>query len=70
MYHRDVCDKGFTEELNGKVDAVFLDLPAPHLAVPHALKALKQTGTTCKFVGIISLQHKAHLIRIQWYCTG
>lgn len=44
VYHRDVCDLGFTDELNGKVDAVFLDLPAPHLAIPHAFKAFKETG--------------------------
>lgn len=44
VYHRDVCDRGFTEELNNKADAIFLDLPAPHLAVPHALKALKLSG--------------------------
>lgn len=44
VYHRDVCELGFSDELNGKADAVFLDLPAPQLAVPHALKAMKNSG--------------------------
>ena len=42
--HRDVCENGFTDELNEMVDAVFLDLPAPHLAIPHAVKTFKKTG--------------------------
>lgn len=43
-YHRDVCALGFTDDLNGKADAVFLDLPLPHLALPHAKNALKESG--------------------------
>uniref|UniRef100_A0A182QCC9 tRNA (adenine(58)-N(1))-methyltransferase catalytic subunit TRMT61A n=1 Tax=Anopheles farauti TaxID=69004 RepID=A0A182QCC9_9DIPT len=41
---RDVCEKGFGDELDGIADAVFLDLPAPQLAIPHAAKALKNEG--------------------------
>ncbi|KAF9411437.1 hypothetical protein HW555_009784 [Spodoptera exigua] len=33
--HRDVLADGFGEELNGKADAVFLDLPSPWIGVPH-----------------------------------
>lgn len=44
VYHRDVCELGFTAELDGQADAVFLDLPSPHTAVPHALRALKTSG--------------------------
>lgn len=42
--HRDVLEHGFGEELNGKADAVFLDLPAPWLGVPHAVVAMKEIG--------------------------
>ncbi|XP_047991210.1 tRNA (adenine(58)-N(1))-methyltransferase catalytic subunit TRMT61A [Leguminivora glycinivorella] len=42
--HRDVLEQGFGEELNGKADAVFLDLPAPWLGVPHAVAAMKENG--------------------------
>lgn len=41
---RDVCADGFTEELNNSVDAVFLDLPAPYLAIDHVVKAIKSEG--------------------------
>lgn len=44
VQHRDVCSDGFTEELNGVADAVFLDLPAPYIAIDHVVKALKSSG--------------------------
>ncbi|XP_071574739.1 tRNA (adenine(58)-N(1))-methyltransferase catalytic subunit TRMT61A-like [Temnothorax nylanderi] len=44
LKERDVCSEGFGEELKHKIDAVFLDLPHPWLAIEHATVALKQTG--------------------------
>lgn len=46
--HRDVCAQGF--DLVDTADAVFLDLPHPWEAVPHAVTALKATGgRLCSF---------------------
>lgn len=53
VYHRDVCQNGFGEELNGKADAVFLDLPAPQQAVEHAVKALKSSGKLENFYMLV-----------------
>lgn len=52
--HRDVCAAredggGFGEELDGKADAVFLDLPEPWLAVEHARLALKPGKKVCSY---------------------
>jgi len=45
---RDVCGNGFN--LENKADAVFLDLPHPWEAVPHAKTAIKMTGgRICSF---------------------
>ncbi|XP_045504222.1 tRNA (adenine(58)-N(1))-methyltransferase catalytic subunit TRMT61A [Colias croceus] len=48
--HRDVLEQGFGDELNGKADAVFLDLPKPWAGVPHAVSAIKdEGGRFCSF---------------------
>lgn len=48
VLHRDVCDEGFGVE--GVADAVFLDLPKPWDALPHALSAIKTSGgRICSF---------------------
>ncbi|XP_011874661.1 PREDICTED: tRNA (adenine(58)-N(1))-methyltransferase catalytic subunit TRMT61A [Vollenhovia emeryi] len=44
LKERDVCLEGFGDELRDRIDAVFLDLPHPWLAIEHAIVALKQTG--------------------------
>ncbi|TVY37843.1 tRNA (adenine(58)-N(1))-methyltransferase catalytic subunit [Lachnellula occidentalis] len=38
--HRDVCEDGFlVEDHSPKADAIFLDLPAPWLALPHLTRS-------------------------------
>lgn len=44
VQHRDVCRDGFPDELSGSIDAVFLDLPSPSLAIESVVKALKSSG--------------------------
>lgn len=54
--HRDVLNGGFVltkdEETivgEGTIDAVFLDLPSPQIAVSHAHKILRRMGKLCNF---------------------
>jgi tRNA A58 N-methylase Trm61 len=51
---KDVCGKylnegqgGFGDTLNNSVDAIFLDLPEPWLALDHAKRALKPGRSIC-----------------------
>jgi len=46
--HRDVCANGFPFFPDG-VDAVFLDLPTPWLAVDDAHRSLRPQGRLCSF---------------------
>ena len=45
---RDVCSNGWPIE--GQADAVFLDVPNPWEAIPHAINAIRKTGgRICSF---------------------
>ncbi|EAU86270.1 GCD14 [Coprinopsis cinerea okayama7 len=44
LQHRNVCKDGFGDVVD-EADAVFLDLPAPWDAIPHAKKALRKDHT-------------------------
>lgn len=47
--HRNTIATGFPAELDGQVDAVFLDLPAPWDVVPAAKRAMKSDAMFCSF---------------------
>ena len=83
--HRDVLSNGFllnlenssTEAGNsdlcgvteGSIDAVFLDLPKPQLAVVHADQVLRKKGKLCNFSPCIEQVQKVsqEMARLGFY---
>jgi len=66
--HRDVCSDGFG--LDSVADAVFLDLPKPWEAIPHAKAALKRArgGRLCSFSPCVEqVQRAAAAMRAQGF---
>lgn len=47
--HGDVCADGFGADLDGQVNGIFLDLPMPWVAIPHADRCLVEGGRVCCF---------------------
>ena len=77
--HRDVLGLGFELEAaendsvggvtEGSMDAVFIDLPKPHIVVPHAFKVLRRKGKVCNFSPCIEQVQKAsqEMARLGFY---
>ena len=81
--HRDVLSNGFLLNLEagsdgdevaygvtpGSIDAVFLDLPRPHVAVSHAYEVLRKKGKLCNFSPCIEQVQKAsqEMARLGFY---
>lgn len=56
--HRDIERDGFPEEMSGRADAVFLDLPGPYKCVPSVARTLRPDGVLCSFSPCIEQVHK------------
>jgi tRNA (adenine57-N1/adenine58-N1)-methyltransferase len=62
--HRDVLSCGFLLDdkvTDNSMDAVFLDLPSPHMAVKHAYQVLRTKGRLCNFSPCIEQVQRASL---------
>lgn len=67
VLHRDVCDEGFGVE--DIADAVFLDLPKPWEALPHAVTAIKLSGgRICSFSPCIEQVSPKDLLSMYLVC--
>ena len=76
--HRDVLSNGLLLEATdenkggvteGSIDAVFFDLPKPHIAVAHAQQVLRKKGKMCNFSPCIEQVQKAsqEMARLGFY---
>lgn len=60
---RDIQGTGFPNKFCGEVDAVFLDLPQPWLALASAAEVLKPDGVLCSFSPCIEqVQHTCEVL--------
>ena len=57
--HRDICAEGFPSDLDGKLDAIFLDLPYPWSCIGKVKRALKINGRICCFSPCIEQVQKS-----------
>lgn len=57
--HRDICSQGFPSELDGKLDAIFLDLPYPWSCIGKVKQSLKLDGRICCFSPCIEQVQKS-----------
>lgn len=58
VYHRDVCGLGFPD-IDGGVDAIFLDLPSPWSCLDSCARILRTGGRLCSFSPCIEQVQRA-----------
>ncbi len=64
VQHRNIEEHGFPEELHGKADALFLDLPGPWKARSLALSSVAHTlWSECKFAFTLA-PHSGNILSI------
>jgi tRNA (adenine57-N1/adenine58-N1)-methyltransferase len=61
VQHQDVCSHGFTNVEKQSIDACFLDLPEPWLAIPHAAFCLKTGARIASYSPCVEQSQKVCL---------
>jgi len=59
---RDIEKLGFPEELHGKADGVFLDLPGPWKVISFCLPTLPPPQVCCAYYMVIDWKNKSRMI--------